>query len=190
MKLPSDFAARWGAPLHPLDFADPKPILPHATVRFLHTAGVPRAFGVRHAQRVELTFLSRGQSMAETWSTEIKGLALPVLWSSYWRIGTITYTQATAWLCIEEVTGRIIAIDVDIDEPVYAVNSSLPHMMGCMKHLVDWSTATEGRLSSATELEEAWAADPDLDGDATAFWSPMIRGAQDAQWDYIAISIT
>ena len=52
-----EFAQQWGGRLRPIEFPIPKPLLPSATISFLHCAGVARAFGLTTSEHVRFEFL-------------------------------------------------------------------------------------------------------------------------------------
>ena len=185
---PNEFAKQWPGDLRPLEFLPPRPMLPTQTVAFLHYAGLPKVFRLRYAQQIDFDFLPRAISMNEIWAAEMTDFSMPVSWARFWQIGAITYTQAKAWLCIEELTGRIVAIDVDIDDPVDVVSTSATRMMLSLKHLIDWSRATGGRLCEVVRLREALANDAELAGDAKHFLLPFIEAAIEAEWETLEIA--
>ena len=45
-----EFAKQWRGDLRSLEFPSPRPMLPAETVSFLHYAGLPKAFRIRHAE--------------------------------------------------------------------------------------------------------------------------------------------
>jgi hypothetical protein len=155
---------------------------------FLHYAGVPRAFVLTTSEHVRFEFLPTAVNLATAWDLDMQDYSFPAGWGRFWRIGDITYTQAAAWLCVEELTGRVVAIDVDIDDPVYLVNGSVEAMVRCMKAVRDWAAPAGGSLARAGRLEDAIARDPALaDGEADHFWQPLVASAVDSGCDTLAV---
>jgi hypothetical protein len=186
---PFDFVEEWSGDLRKIEFPVPKPMLPSAAVTFLHFAGLPKSLGVLSYQQIQFDFLLTAINLAGVWQKEMKDFSFPSSWARFWQIGSITYTQAAAWLCIEELTGRIVAVDVDIDDPVYVVNDSILGMMRCMKLLRDWVRLTDGSLTQATSFTDAISRDPALSlGDAKYFRLPIVEAAIDAGCDKVAVS--
>jgi hypothetical protein len=188
MADPFEFAEAWGGPLRPIEFPAPRPVLPAATVTFLHYAGVPRAFELTTYNEIRFEFRQTAANLAGVWAEEMPDVSLPVGWAGFWRIGDITYTQAAAWLCIEEVTGRVVAVDVEIDNPVYLVNGSVEGMMRCMRAVRDWARPAGGSLARAGSLEVALGRDPGLaGGEAKHFWQPLIGAATESGCDTLVV---
>jgi len=185
---PSEFARQWGGRLRPIEFAVPKPLLPSGTIVFLNNAGVPKRFVVETATMTRFDFLATAENLAGVWGRTMRNSSLPVAWAGLWRIGDITYTQADAWLCIEEVTGRIVAVDVGINDPVYPVNGSVEGLMRCMKLVRDWAGPAAGSLARAGSFEEAIARAPHLAaGEARDFWQPLVAEAMESGCDRLVV---
>jgi hypothetical protein len=128
-------------------------------------------------------------NLATVWENNMQDWSFPVGWAGLWQIGDITYTQAGAWLCIEELSGRIVAIDVDIDDSLYLVNTSVEGMMRCMKFLRDWARSTGGLLTHVAGLKDAIARDdPALpQGEAQHYWLPLIESVVDSGSDKLTV---
>jgi SUKH-4 immunity protein len=188
MTDPCKFAREWDGDLRPIEFPVPRPMLPSSTVKFLHYAGLPKRFHVETDQIIHFDFLSTAGNLSSAWPEQMRELSIPVGWARFWRIGDITYTQASAWLCIEELTGRIVGIDVDIDDPVYLVNSSVAGMMQCMKLLRDWARSTGGVLTGGESFSARLAREPGFDpADAKHFWLPLVEAAIDSGCESLEI---
>jgi hypothetical protein len=188
MTDPFEFAREWDGELRAIEFPVPMPMLPSSTVRFLHYAGVPKRFHVDTYQMIHFDFLSTAGNLSNAWPEQMRDYSFPVGWARFWRIGDITYTQAGAWLCIEELTGHIVAIDVDIDNPVYLVNSSLAGMMQCMKLIRGWARSTGGALIGAESFSARLAREPGFDqADAKHFWVPLVEAAIDSGCEKLEI---
>jgi hypothetical protein len=184
MTDPFRFAKEWGGNLRPIEFAVPRPMLPANTITFLHYAGVPKRLVIDSNQTIQFDFLSTAGNLASAWPEAMRDYSFPVGWARFWRIGDITYTQASAWLCIEELTGHIVAIDIDIDNPVYLVNSSIAGMMQCIKLLRDWVRSANGVASGGESFSERLACEPGFDQrDASHFWLPLVESAIDGGCD-------
>jgi hypothetical protein len=188
MADPFEVAREWEGRLRRIEFPVPKPLLPSSTVTFLHYAGVPTRFAVTADEQTIFAFLGTAANLAEVWTREIPDYSFPVGWGRLWRIGDITYTQAAAWLCIEELTGRVVAVDVDIDNPLYVVNGSIEGMVRCMRVVYDWARSARGSLASAPSLASTLARDPALpEGEAAHYWLPMIESAVEAGSDRLEV---
>ena len=182
-----EFAREWGGRLRPIEFTVPKPLLPAATVSFLHFAGVPKRFEIRTSQITRFDFLATAENLADVWKRQMRDYSLPVGWAGLWRIGDITYTQAAAWLCIEEVTGCVVAVDVN-DNCLYPVNGSVEGLMRCLKLMRDWARPAGGSLARAGGFEEAIAQAPGLPaGEAAYFWQPLVAEAMESGCDTLVV---
>jgi hypothetical protein len=189
MASPFEVAHEWEGRLRPIEFSIPKPLLPSSTVTFLHYAGVPTRFELAAQQQIRFEFLATASNLASVWARGMSEYSFPVGWGRLWRIGDITYTQAAAWLCIEELTGRVVAVDVDIDNPVYVVNESVAGMVRCMRLVYDWAHSAGGSLARVASLASALAHDPALlEGEAAHYWLPMVEAAAKSGCDLLEVT--
>ena len=91
--------------------------------------------------------------MADVWARIQRGeWVMPYDWKRFWKIGDVEFSQSTAWLCLEELTGRIVTIDPEVETPIATVNSSLLQLGKCMLHLRDWFDKTGGDINNGTAL--------------------------------------
>jgi hypothetical protein len=188
MADPFEVAREWGGRLRPIEFTVPKPLLPSATVTFLHYAGVPKRFEVTTYQMIRFDFLATAENLAAVWEREMRDSSFPVGWAGLWRIGDITYTQAAAWLCLEELSGRIVAVNVEIDDHLYPVNGAVESLVRCMKLVYDWARPARGSLARAGSFEESIARAPALPaGEAAYFWQPLIAEATESGCDRLLV---
>src|SRR5262245_34860574 len=104
-----DVARAWGGKLRPLQFPVPRPLLPAATISFLHSAGTPKSFRIDAHEKIRVEFATTPANLVDVWKSNVSDWAFPTGWGRFWRIGDVIYTQAQAWLCVEEVTGRVVA---------------------------------------------------------------------------------
>jgi SUKH-4 immunity protein len=186
---PFEVASEWNGRLRRIEFTVPKPLLPSSTVTFLHYAGVPTRFEIAAQEQVRFEFLAVAENLAAIWAREMAQCSLPVGWGGLWHIGDITYTQAHAWLCIEELSGRVLAVDVEIDDSLYVVNGSVAGMVRCMRVIDDWARSAGGSLARATSLASALADDPALPkGEAAYYWLPMIEAAAESGCDHLEVT--
>ena len=151
---PAKFVQQWGSGIRPLRFAKPMPIFSEATAEFVRSGGFPSFFHLVHFR--EIDFLEESIPMSTVWhSLHGDEWRMPHSWNAFWKIGTVDYGQPTATLCIEEVSGTIVAID-DEEGPhplVMTVNSSPMHMAECMRLIRDWYTETNGDLNDPRSIQ-------------------------------------
>jgi hypothetical protein len=189
MADPFEVAREWGGHLRPIGFAAPKPMLPASTISFLHYAGVPGRFEVTTYQRIRFTFSASALNLAGVWPARMPDWSFPAGWGRFWQIGDITYGQADAWLCIEELTGRVVAVDVDLDDPVYVVNGSVERLVRCMRVLYDWTLSGDGSLARVVALTAALSQDTVLPtGEAGQYWLPLVEEAVESGCDRLEVS--
>jgi len=116
--------------------------------------------------------------------------SFPLGWGRFWVIGDLVFTQAIAWLCLEEVTGRVVGVDVELNEPIYAVNSSVERMVRCMKLLADGCRSSRGSMTQSRSWIDTLSRDPDLpEGEAEPFWIPIIVGAIENECERMRVEI-
>jgi hypothetical protein len=171
---PSDFAKRWGSGLQPVTFR-PKPYLPSDSSRFYRDTGFPSCFRIKFYR--ELKFQTECVPLSIVWQ-QIQGdeWKMPHSWNAFWKIGDAEFGQATAWLCIEELTGRIVTVDPEVaDNPVLHLSSSPIKLAACMLLYKEWFVNAGSRpideqcREHLTVLSEHNAFD---DGDGRRFWFP------------------
>ena len=128
---PLGFANRWGTGIKPLVFR-PKPFLPNEASRFLYEDGFPTFF--RLNSYWEIRFDRECFPLSITWQRiQRDDWKMPHAWNAFWKIGDIEFDQATAWLVIEELTGRILVVDPEVaDDPVSELSSSPIRFAHCM----------------------------------------------------------
>lgn len=115
-------------------------------------------------------------------------VAMPQEWDRFWHLGEVEYIQSQAWSCIEEVTGRVVSIDVEIDDPVSPINSSILHFMSCLKTIRDWSQETGGSMEELAELMGALETEV-KDNDAEEYWLPYLEYEQDSEEEFLDITV-
>jgi hypothetical protein len=170
-----EFLREWTGRLVKIDFRTPKPVLPSASTSFLYSAGLPQTFSIECSQIVTISTNANPTNLSDVWSEQMCDWAMPHEWHRFWRIGDIAYTQADAWLCVEEVTGHIYAIDVEIDNPVYLVARSVMNLAASMLYWTRWYTATSGVIASVDELRRIFLEDSDISSDEfDDFWGALL----------------
>ena len=116
---------------------------------------------------------------------------MPHDWARFWRLGDITYTQAAAWLCIEEVTGCIYAVDVNIDDSVYLVSRSVINLASSLLHWSRWYAATDGAIASINELRQLFVDDTGITPDEfDAFWGALLESECDTGIERFTVTHT
>ena len=116
----------------------------------------------------------------ETWNATMDAKwAFPHDWHRYWRLGDVEYIQSSAWVCIEEVSGSIVTVDVESDHPICRVNASVLLMAVSMNVIADWYGETFGDMEAVDDLLKR--LDDGVPGfDASEYWKPLIEYQRDA----------
>jgi hypothetical protein len=80
---------------------------------------------------------------------------MPCEWSCFWHLADQEYVQGGGWVCIEEDTGRLVVIDLDLREPIYLLNASVRNFYTTLAHFLAWSEQTGGSPEETVELRDA-----------------------------------
>src|SRR4051794_8978927 len=132
---PSEFVRRWPGGLRPVVFPGPQPALPGDCRESLTEFGLPGEVTIRCYNDITLKFTGSVTPLAAVWDRDLKrGLKLtarghepgemPVEWARFWHLADQEYAQGGGWVCVEEVTGRLVVIDLDLRDPICLLNSS------------------------------------------------------------------
>lgn len=183
---PAGFQEHWGPPLRKVQF-DPPATLPDETVAFFNSAGLPEAATVGCSS---FRFVTTARRLADVWRQEMDPrVTMPPGWNGFRHLGEVEYIQSAAWICLEEKTGKIISIDVEIDDALTPINSSVLQFMSCLKVIRDWSQTTGGRLEEFEGLLEALETEI-TDNDAEEYWLPFLEYAREESDEIFEVSVT
>jgi hypothetical protein len=80
---------------------------------------------------------------------------MPGEWTRFWHLADQEYTQGGGWICIEEITGRLVVIDLNCPDPIYLLNSSVRNFYTTLAHFLDWSERTGGSPAETVLLRDA-----------------------------------
>jgi hypothetical protein len=137
---PKQFTDAWGADaLVRLPYPGPQPI-PDSGREFLTQAGLPAL--VRFtcgSTNAVITFCRLAHGLSPVLGEKTVGPALPQDWAAYWILGDEFFCNGSAWWCIDERTGRIDRIDVELAQPVEFANSSVAHFAWVAHAVLSWS---------------------------------------------------
>jgi SUKH-4 immunity protein len=156
---PSEFLSRWPKGLHPVALPDPPPPLPDDCRRLLTEFGLPRELTIYCYNDITLTFSGTATRLAAIWDRgRGRGYKLgrmPGEWTRFWHLADQEYTQGGGWVCVEEGTGRLVVIDLDLPEPVYLLNSSVRNFYATLAHFLEWSERTGGSPAETVRFRDA-----------------------------------
>ena len=176
-----NFLDEWPGKIEKIEFAHPKPLLPASTNSFLCHAGLPQTFAIQCSIEMAFTVQLNPVPLATTWREQVSDWVMPHDWARFWRLGDLTFTQGSAWICIEEVTGRIFGVDVGRDAPIFRIADSICSLAAGMLHWVRWYQRTGGDVTSIDELRTSFENDTDVtDDEFEAFWGLMIDSELDS----------
>lgn len=156
---PAEFVSRWPGSLRPIVLPDPQPALPEDCRRLLAEFGFPRELTIYCYNDTTLSFSGTATPLAVIWDRDRKrGYQLgemPGEWTRFWHLADQEYLQGGGWVCIEEDTGRLVVIDLDLPEPIYLLNSSVRNFYTTLSHFLEWSGRTGGSPAETIRLRDA-----------------------------------
>lgn len=156
---PSQFMKRWPSALRPVTLPDTPPPLPSECTRLLTQFGLPRELIIYCYNDITFTFTGSLTPLAQIWQRDLKrGYQMgemPSDWNRYWHVADQTYLQGSGWLCIEETTGKLFIIDLDIPDPIYLLNESIANFYTTLAHFLEWSERTSGSPAETVLLRDA-----------------------------------
>jgi hypothetical protein len=160
---PSEFLGRWPGSLRPIVFPEPPPALPDDCRRLLAEFGLPGELTIYCYNDITLEFTGRATPFATIWDRDLKrGYKMgdmPGEWTRFWHLADEEYVQGGGWLCIEEVTGRLVVIDTnsctDYRDAVILLNSSVRSFYTTLAYFLDWSEKTSGSPAETAALRDA-----------------------------------
>src|SRR5262245_41100350 len=156
---PSEFVSRWPGSLRPIVFPQPQPVLPDDCQRLLTVFALPRELTIYCYNDITLKFSGSATPLAAIWDRDLKrGYKMgdmPSEWTRFWHLADVDYLQGGGWICVEEVTGRLVVFDLDCCDPVYLLNSSVRNFYTTLAHFLDWSEQTDGGPEETSALHDA-----------------------------------
>jgi hypothetical protein len=128
--------------------------------------GLPRELTIYCYNDITLRFSGSAAPLTFIWQRDLKrGYKLmaqghrpgemPGEWSRFWHLADQEYVQGGGWVCVEEGTGRLVVIDLNLREPVYLLNSSVRNFYTTLAHFLEWSEKTGGSPAETVRLREA-----------------------------------
>ncbi|WP_459554476.1 SUKH-4 family immunity protein [Lacunimicrobium album] len=191
---PIEFASRWQCEARPFTFPVSLPLLPDNCISILREYGLPREVSIRCYNDISLKFHQTLTPLELIWSRHIdlgcKLGKMPSEWKRFWHVGDTEYLQGGAWICLEESTGRIFAIDLDLPEPVYLVNSSVANLYTTLNALLLWTKESTGdhnaMMRLRADLKQQDCIPPD---ELNAFWLNNIEASVDNRISYLAFHL-
>jgi len=193
---PSEFASRWPGTLRPIVFPVPTPRLPDNSFRILHEFGLPREVTIYCYNDITLTFSGGVAPLDQIWERDLnkghKMGEMPNEWNRFWHLGDQEYLQGGGWICIEELTGRLVVIDLDLGDgdTVYLLNSSVHRFYTTLAYFLDWSERTDGDPSETSKLRDALRGQSCIPiEELEPFWMNFIDATLDRDPTYLTVTL-
>jgi hypothetical protein len=155
--------------------------------------GLPRELTIYCYNDITLRFSGSATPLAAVWERDLKrGYKLgdmPDEWTRFWHLADQEYLQGGGWICIEETTGRLVVIDLDLPDPIYLLNSSVRNFYTTLAHFLDWSEKTGGSLAATILLrDELRKQDCIPPEELKPFWMKFIDATLDG--DPVNLTVT
>lgn len=155
---PSEFARRWPGALRPFTLPHPAPALPDGCADLLTEFGLPSDLTIYCHNDITLSFGSTLTSLAAIWDRDLKrGYQMgdmPKEWHRFWHVADQAYLQGGGWICIEDTTGKLVVIDLDLPEPIYLLSSSIRTFYTTLAHFLNWSENHDGTPEETAILRD------------------------------------
>ncbi len=191
---PSDFVSRFPGSLRPVVFAQPPPALPDDCRQMLTRFGLPRQLTIYCYNDTTLTFTGSATPLAAIWERDLKrGYKMgemPSVWTRFWHLADEEYTQGGGWVCVEEITGRLVVIDLDLPDPIYLLNSGVFNFYTTLAYLLVWSEKTDGSWPEMLGLRNALLKQHCIPAEELEpFWLDFINGTLDSDCERLAFTL-
>jgi hypothetical protein len=198
---PAEFVRRWPGSLGPIVFPEPPPALPEDSRKWLAEFGLPRELTIECYNDITLKFSGAATPLATIWERDLKrGLKLmmrgyqpgemPGDWTRFWHLADQEYVQGGGWIGIEEITGRLVVIDLDLHDPIYLLNSSVSHFYTTLAHFLEWSKRTGGSPAETVHLRDALRGQDCIPPEELEpFWLNIIDATLDSESVNLAVAL-
>jgi hypothetical protein len=121
--------------------------------------GLPGQLTIYCYNDITLRFSGSATRLAEIWARDLnRGYQMgdmPGEWTRFWHLADQEYVEGGGWVCIEETTGRLVVIDMDLPDPIYLLNSSVRSFYTTLAHFLDWTEKTGGSPAETIRLRDA-----------------------------------
>jgi hypothetical protein len=183
---PAEFADEWGAyALVRTPNALPNPPIPTDAFGFLVEAGLPALIHVLPDYiDTKITFCRLESGLSPVTNERTVGPPLPSDWSIYWVIGDEFFCNGSAFWCIDQRDGQIVRIDIELDDPIDFVNSSVECLARTLVAATKWSAQDDRKSAESPrgvgQLEfELNLIDPRAINSRDSFWLPILNFVRD-----------
>ena len=189
------FLERWKGVLRPVNFPDPAPSLPQEATEFLTSFGLPAKVLIRCYNDITIDFFREAIPLATIWEADReRGFnwgSMPSEWTCYWHLGEVEYLQGGGWFCIEEVTGRLVVIDLDSSDPIYGVNASVGNFYAILGAFLDWSEEMSGEVEAISDLRDFLSQQTSVTfEELEPFWINIIDATLDQRAGMLSVTLS
>ena len=94
------------------------------------------------------------ESTSTVLNDEIVGPALPTDWDKYVVFADEEFPNGSAWYCLNNENGAIYRIDIELDNPIEYVNSSLEAFKKSIQETVKWSNKFSNKIEGYPEYAD------------------------------------
>ncbi len=173
---------------HIFEFTEPRPIIPSSAATFLLSNGLPKTFRVPELE-LTIRFASTATRLTDLWEKQVSSMwSMPLLWGQYWHIGAAEYTQFDDWICIEEISGRVLLVSMENDNLVTEINSSIQTFARSMRAMFEWYQRTSGLVRERKLLRIIY--DQICENESLSqYWKDILMYADDYCLDRISIEM-
>ena len=191
---PHEFMSRWPSALRPITLPVPSPTLPDDCALSLTQFGLPRELKIYCYNNITVYFSDSLTPLATIWDRDLKlGYQLgdmPPQWNRFWHVADAEYLQGGGWICIEEMSGKLVVIDLDQPDPIYLLNSSVANFYTTLAHFLDWSENSDGSPEKTAILCDALLNQDCVPPDELEeFWMNFIYATLDSASIDLAVSL-
>jgi hypothetical protein len=143
---------------------------------------------------ITLMFSGTATPLAAIWERDLrrghKMGEIPGEWSRFWHLADQEYLQGGGWICVEEETGRLLVIDLDLPEPTYLLNSGVRNFYTTLAHFLEWSERTGGSPAATVRLRDGLRGQDCVPPDELEpFWMNFIDATLDGDPKNLVVAV-
>lgn len=156
--------------------------------------GLPRELTIGCYNDITLRFSDSATPLAIIWERDLKRGHkmgdMPAEWVCFRHLADQEYVQGGGWVCIEEITGRLVVIDLDLREPIYLLNSNVRDFYTTLAWFLDWSEKTDGSHEETIRFRDSLLRQDCIRPDELEpFWMNFIDATLDGSSRNIAVRL-
>ncbi|MDX2107515.1 MAG: hypothetical protein SFY67_14030 [Candidatus Melainabacteria bacterium] len=185
-----EWTKRW----HPVILPQSPPALPRDCELVLLNLGFPQVVEIRCYNDITLEFSGKLTKLSDIWQrdtdTGLKLGTMPKDWNRFWHVADQKYLQGGGWICIEEKTGKLFVIDLDLSEPVFLLCSSVQNLYRLLLHANLWTENTDGNSNAIKKLRRELLSLTNFSSkELGPFWINIIDATLDQESPHLAFTV-